>query len=174
MQGRPPRKIVFAVLILSGIALCYFAFSKRYVDTIIARSETGESVVSMGPGWLRALDYWMGIEPQLIDTNKLRYRIEVIEYLDPTGKTLARFKPRLTPHDYAKAKWIERFVLITSGSNGECPAFHAFDRVTGEPIKFASEELRALPPDIQREFDPCGIGSDEYRAWEESQPRQEH
>lgn len=152
-------KIVKAVVALIGILLCYLAFADISVVRIISKNENGDVVASMGPGWVGALLYLKNSE---METNRLKYKIYVIEYRSYTGKTLARFKPTFAPHDDAKAQWTEKFVLISSELNGECPMFVAFDRFTGEKIKDFSDELLALPAETRLAFDPCGIGRNEH------------
>lgn len=157
----------------AAVALAiYFTFANVAVDHVIAKDPDGASVVSMGPGWLGLVYHLAGAEPSLADPSRHRYAINVIEYRSPSGKTLARYAPIFTPHDYAYAAWTEKFVLISSGMNGECPDFRAFDRKTGDAIDRSSSELEALPAEIQRGYDPCGIGRDENDAWKKEQESQ--
>lgn len=150
----------------------YLLFANVAVDHVIAKNPEGESVVSMGPGWLGLIHLFSGSEPALSDPSRHRYEIDVIEYRSASGKTLARYAPRFAPNDRAAAQWTDRFVLISSWMNGECPDFRAFDRKSGEAVDSNSSELEALPAEIQRDFDPCGIGREEKEAWRKEQESQ--
>ena len=151
-------KIVLVVLIV-GIGL--LIFSNRFVETIIARSPKGEAVVSMGTG----LHMLFSDKSSLTPPEGIRYEINVIEYRNSEGNTLARFEPRFAPNDYARAAWTDKFVLIASFLNGECPDLKILDRFTGVELDESSNDARELPSDLLKSYDPCGWGSDENQKW---------
>lgn len=141
-----------------GAIICYLAVAKISVETIISKSSDGETVVTMGPGVISVMNFFENAEPPVMGNDRYKYQISVIEYRDSKGKTLSRYEPRFAPHNIAQAYWTEKFVLISSELNGECPDFRAFDRATGNRIEGYPESLLSLPSSVQLAFDPCGMG----------------